>query len=91
MPPTALTASASIHLGGLVAGGTIGQPIFTLPTSHCPFFTKVFPAISNNAFSRITINKLSNGCAVFANFGSSSWVSLEGVSFLNATREQVIN
>ena len=80
-----------IHLGGLVAGGTIGQPIFTLPVSHCPFFTKVIPAISNNAFSRITVNRISSGCAVFANFGSSAWVSLEGVSYLSAELEIRIN
>jgi hypothetical protein len=76
-----------IHLGGLVAGGTIGQPIFTLPPAYCPLFTKVFPAISNNAFARITVNRFLSGCAVFANFGSNAWVSLEGVSFLSYNLE----
>lgn len=80
-----------VYLGGLVAGGTIGQPIFTLPNAHCPLFTKVFPAISNNAFSRITVNKRGSGCTVFANFGSNAWVSLEGVSFLSAELEERID
>lgn len=77
-----------VHLGGLVAGGTITLAIFTLPATHCPFFTKIFPTISNNAFSRITVNRLASGCAVFANFGSNAWVSLEGVSFLAPDLDQ---
>ena len=80
-----------IHLGGLVAGGTIGQTIFTLPTSYCPLFTKVFPAISNNAFARVTVNRYGSGCNVFANIGSTDWLSLEGVSFLTYGREARIS
>lgn len=79
-----------IHLAGLVAGGTITLPIFTLPATHCPHFTKIFPSISNNAFSRITVNRLDSGCAVFANFGSNAWVSLEGVTFLAQDLDQRI-
>jgi hypothetical protein len=82
--------SGVVHLGGVVSGGTITLPIFTLPTTHCPFFTKIFPAISNNAFSRITVNRVASGCAVFANFGSNAWVSLEGVAFLESDLEQRI-
>jgi hypothetical protein len=76
-----------VHIRGLVKGGTIGLPFFSLPFSYCPYWNRIFPAISNNAFSRVTVEYNPTPCHVFANFGSNAWVSLEGVSYLQRARD----
>ena len=81
-----IDANGVIHIRGLAKGGNLNQPIFQLPSAYCPAYDKVFPAIANNAFARITVNALyrhfsTQRCTVFQNIGSTNWVSLEGVSF----------
>jgi hypothetical protein len=70
-----------VHLRGLVKGGTIGQPFFTLQGTYCPWFFHAFPVLSNNALGRVTVQFVQPGCGVYADFGSNGWISLEGVSY----------
>lgn len=77
-----------VHLRGLIKGGTVGQTMFQLPTSYCPWFYHAFGVISNNAFARVTVTWVSSsGCFIYLDFGSNAWVSLEGVTFQTYTLE----
>lgn len=68
-----------VHIRGVVALGTIGQTIFTLPAGYRPLSTVlIFVAIANNAFARVTI--YTDGRVVAA-VGSNVWFSLDGISF----------
>jgi hypothetical protein len=71
-----------VHLRGLVKGGTIGQRFFTLQGDYCPWYFHPFPAISSNALARVTVEFVQPWCGVYADFGSNTWISLEGVSYL---------
>lgn len=73
----------NVHLRGLVAGGTIGQPMFRLGGAACPWFYHALPAISNNALARMTVTWLtdSHNCLVYAETGSNAWISLDGLSW----------
>ncbi len=73
----------SIHLRGLVKGGTIGQPMFRLPLSYCPWFYHAYGVIANNATSRLTVTYATtdNNCWVYVENGSNAWVSLDNVTF----------
>jgi hypothetical protein len=78
-----------VHLRGLVKGGVIGQPIFTLSFTYCPWYYHAFPVISNNALARITVQYVQPTCGVYADFGSNAWISLEGVSYQEWPTEQL--
>lgn len=68
-----------VHLGGMVKSGTINQVAFTLPAGYRPnFVAGPFPAASNAAFAYVEIATTGG---VFLRPGSSSWFSLEGISF----------
>lgn len=67
-----------VHLQGMVKSGTIGQPIFTLPTGYRPSKTIVFTVPSNGAFGVLEVQTDGD---VVATTGNNTYVSLEGVSF----------
>ena len=67
-----------VHLQGVVKSGTIGQPIFTLPTGYRPSKTLLFTVPSNGAFGVLEIQTDGD---VIATTGNNTYVSLEGVSF----------
>jgi len=67
-----------VHLQGLVKSGTIGQPIFRLPTGYIPTHALIFVIISNDAVAKLEVQ--SDGDVV-ALTGNNTYVSLEGVSF----------
>lgn len=67
-----------VHLKGLVQSGTVGQPIFTLPTGYRPTDRLLFTVTSNNGYGRLDIEPDGD---VFLVVGSNTFVSLDGVSF----------
>jgi hypothetical protein len=67
-----------VHLSGLVRAGTVGSTIFTLPAGYRPGKTIIRATQSANAQARLDI--WASG-AVQATQGSSTWFSLDGVSF----------
>lgn len=67
-----------VHLRGLVASGTVGLAIFSLPAGYRPARVETFAVNSNSAFGRVDAN--SNG-DVILNVGSNIFVSLDGISF----------
>jgi hypothetical protein len=82
-----------VHLGGVVKSGTFGgsNPIVTLPSSLCPFFYRIFPVSSGNSIGRVTVNYVSaGGCAVNADAGSNTYVSLDGIVFRKNGQDSVV-
>jgi hypothetical protein len=71
-------ADGMVHLSGLVRAGTVGSTIFTLPAGYRPGKTIIRATQSANAQARLDI--WASG-AVQATQGSSTWFSLDGVSF----------
>lgn len=67
-----------VRLKGLVASGTVGQTIFTLPAGYRPAETRLFSTISNSAVGRVDINSAG---AVSCQLGSNVWLSLDGIAF----------
>jgi hypothetical protein len=80
-----------VHLGGLLFGGTVGQAAFTLQGKYCPWFFHPFAVLSNDALGRVTVHFIDgNSCNVTVNFGSSAFVSLDGISYQTYTLAQLI-
>jgi hypothetical protein len=67
-----------VYLEGLAKGGTVGQPLFTLPTGYRPTGQWDWPVISNDTAAFMTI---STGGAVVLNSGSNIYVDLSSISF----------
>lgn len=67
-----------VHLKGLVASGTIGAAIFTLPVGYRPAESRNYGTVSNGLFGYCGV--LANG-NVTANAGSNTWFSIDGISF----------
>ena len=68
-----------VHIKGLVKSGTgLVTNVFTLPAGYRPSVVLYFPTASNSAFGMATL--LANG-SVRLDIGSTTWVSLDGISF----------
>lgn len=67
-----------VHLAGVVATGTIGQPIFRLPTLHKPEGELLFAVPSNGVFGILTVQTDGD---VICTTGNNTYVSLSGVYF----------
>lgn len=72
------TTTGVVRLQGVVKSGTIGQPIFTLPTGYRPAKTLLFTVPSNGAFGVLEIQTDGD---VIATTGNNTYVSLEGIQF----------
>lgn len=72
--------SDMVQLRGIVAGGTTGQTIFTLPAGFTPPVRVLFPSIAQDAFARVDV--LANGQVQY-NLGTASptFVDLNGIMF----------
>ena len=87
-----LDANGFVHIRGFVKGGTAQNPIFLLPRPYCPYFYKIFPAgAAGNTVIHVTVSRRegSGPCAVYSNFGTNVWVSLEGVSYPSYLRDAI--
>ncbi len=79
-----------VHLAGLMDGGTVGIVAFALPAAYCPAFFKDFATTTASAFAKITVASSTAGCGVFVFNGSNSDVSLDGISFPDATTDVLV-
>lgn len=68
-----------VKLRGLVKNGTLGSPIFTLPSGYIPSFTHIFAVVSNDLFGEVRVDTSGN---VFTSVASNAYVSLDGISFV---------
>jgi hypothetical protein len=69
----------TVHLEGLVATGTIGTTIFTLPPGYRPEYQQLVATSTNpNVYARCDITQAG---FVQASTGSNVWFSLDGISF----------
>lgn len=68
-----------VKLRGLVKSGTLGSPIFTLPSGYIPSFTHIFAVASNDLFGEVRVDTSGN---VFTAVASNLYVSLDGISFV---------
>lgn len=74
-----------VHLKGMIAGGAAGTVAFLLPEAYCPHNYNTFATVSDNTFARITVTFASGGtCSVEVTVGDTDWVSLSGISYLEA-------
>lgn len=71
-------ASGVVRLRGVVKTGAVGTVIFTLPAGFRPINTELMPVVSNSAFGLVQVG--SNGDVTAAG-GSSTWFSLDGITF----------
>lgn len=67
-----------VHLRGFVTTGAVGTTIFTLPVGYRPANTELIATGSAGLFGLALINNVGN---VQANVGSSSWFSLDNITF----------
>lgn len=69
-----------VHLKGLVKNGVVNwqYPIFVLPPGYRPLQASAHVVVSNNALGRVTV---SNNGNLAVDFGSSAFVSLDGITF----------
>lgn len=67
-----------VWLRGFITGGTIGQPVFTLPAGYRPTQTEIQDAQTGGGISQIYVN--TDG-TVNVTTGTNSWVTLNHISF----------
>jgi hypothetical protein len=79
-----------VHLTGVIDGGTIGAAAFTLPAAYCPAFNKEFATTTSSAFAKIIVGSSLFTCGVFVFNGINSDVSLDGISFPDATTDVLV-
>lgn len=73
-----MDASGTVHLKGVISGGTVGAAAFTLPVGYRPALVSILAAISNGAVARVDVNSAG---VVTIQAGSNVYVSLDGLSF----------
>ena len=71
--------TGTIHLRGVVTGGTIGSNIYVLPTGYLPLTQLAFAVTSNAALGQVLIK--TDG-SVYAAVGNTASVYLDGISFV---------
>jgi hypothetical protein len=70
-----------VYLSGLIKGGTTGgtTPAFILPVGYRPTARHIFPTIGNSpTLGRIDVSEHGE---IFIYYASTSWVTLDGISF----------
>jgi len=72
-----------VHLEGVVAGGTVGQPMFILPEPFRPLATVRFLVDAGGTPAALEVN---TGGQITVLGGSNTAVCLDGVTFLDRTR-----
>lgn len=68
-----------VHLRGMVITGTVNTVLFTLPVGYRPSASMYFTITSAASVARLLIEATGN---VTITQGSSTWTSLNGVTFL---------
>lgn len=71
-----------VHLKGMVKSGTVGTVIFTLPAGYRPAETQIFIVQSNNGADVLARIDISNNGNVTLTSGGTTWVALNGITFL---------
>lgn len=70
-----------VHLSGMVKNGSsLTAVIMNLPAGYRPAYTHYFASVSNDVFARLDVRN-SGDVAVGASSGSTTYVSLDGISF----------
>lgn len=67
-----------VHLRGLIKSGTLTTSAFTLPVGFRPLVQENFGTVSNSAFGYATVT---NDGKVTPQAGSTTWFSLDGLTF----------
>lgn len=78
------TASDEVRIQGMVAGGTVGSTIFTLPVGYRPYRNEIFACANGDSttweYSRVYVYS-ADGRVTWADGGTSGWISLSGIIF----------
>lgn len=67
-------AMGTVFVEGLVAGGSAGDTIFTLPVGYRPVGQLIFATIANNGLARLDVT--SGGAVVWNTGGTSAFISV---------------
>jgi hypothetical protein len=73
------SADGVVTLKGLVAGGTVGTTIATLPVGYRPAQWEIMSVESNGAWGRVDIDPSGN---ISSQAGNTAWFSIDSVSFI---------
>lgn len=73
------TPMGMVHLRGVLKGGVVGAPAFTLPASFRPIYKLALGTISNETVGRVDVNP--DGTVVPFAPSNNAWVSLDGLIF----------
>lgn len=68
-------------LTGMISGGTIAAPAFTLPVGYRPLRRIVFPTIGSSGLLQIDVTG-SGDVVIGTTGGGNSWVTLSGIQFV---------
>lgn len=71
-------SGGTVHLQGVICGGTLSQSAFTLPVGYRPAYNTLFPSVSSSAFGSIWV--YSDG-RVMPTAGTTTSQSLDAISF----------
>lgn len=68
-----------VYIRGLVKGGTLATTVFTLPAGYRPQYSMILSQACSTGFCRVDVR--SDGSVMITANGSTSYTSLEGISF----------
>jgi hypothetical protein len=83
-PEWAVDAQGNVHLRGFIAGGTVGDPAFTLPIAESPVHYAVMPVLNNGAAASYLFIRPTGTVGAYNTVGNTSAVNgvfLNGVTF----------
>lgn len=66
-------ANGTVFVEGLVANGTLGQPIFNLPAGYRPAATLIFPTLANQTIGRMDVQGNGN---LYVSLSTAAFVSI---------------
>ncbi|QRK06043.1 fibronectin type III domain-containing protein [Archangium violaceum] len=74
-------SSGRVHIEGTMKGGSTGSVAFILPSTHRPPATRDFAVLTATGMGSIEVRSDGN---VYVVSGSTTWVSLQGISYRSA-------
>lgn len=80
-PGYMIDSNGRVHLRGMIAGGTIGSPMFSIPSRFGPKNNHLFSVRHNDNSVNGRVDVRTNGDVVAISPTVNSWVSLDGISY----------
>jgi|SRR6185312_1917320 len=78
-PGYLLDVAGTVHLRGMMAGGTINTAFFQLPGGYRPRYRQLMTALSSTGIYRIDVT--TDGFVLPTGQTANTWASIDGLSF----------